>query len=174
MDALLIIDAQENMLDDKDGVYQSKDKLSKLIALLEKARQKGIKTIHVQNNGSPGDPDEKGSTGWMIKKELQPRFGEYVIDKNHMNAFEGTNLRRIIEENKIDSLFICGFQTNYCVTETTKAILERGLNCVVIRDAHSTYDEEDVDAQTIIQKFNEEYKTRVQMKETNEVIRSWE
>lgn len=92
--------------------------------------------IHVRNSGDPGDSDEKGTPGWHLVHEPLPH--EPVIDKTKNNAFAGTNLHQwICPEAEI---VIVGMQSNFCISETCKAALERGNSVILIKGAHATDD----------------------------------
>ena len=92
--------------------------------------------IHVRNAGDPGDPDERGSDGWQLVYEPLPH--EPVIDKTKNNAFAGTNLHEwICPEAEI---VIVGMQSDFCISATCKAALERGNSVILIKGAHATND----------------------------------
>lgn len=49
--------------------------------------------------------------------------GRYAFD-----AFVGSNLDHILEQNSVEDLFLCGFTTDRCVAKTMRTALEKGFN----------------------------------------------
>lgn len=92
--------------------------------------------IHVRNRGDPGDSDEQGTPGWHLVHAPLPH--EPVIDKAKNNAFAGTNLHEwICPEAEI---IVVGMQSDFCVSATCSAALQRGNSVILIRGAHATSD----------------------------------
>ena len=59
--------------------------------------------------------------------------GRYGFD-----ACKGSNLEQQLRENKIETVFICGFTTDHCVKETMNSLMEKGFNCIMISDCTAT------------------------------------
>ena len=54
--ALLVVDAQVNMFDEKLGLYRAKEVLQIIADLLSKARAAKVPVYYLQNEGGPEDP----------------------------------------------------------------------------------------------------------------------
>src|SRR5258705_9789021 len=102
--ALLLIDAQRNMLEGATAIVHPSDVLRVLRRLLAEARDEGAPVIHVQHCGPAGAPDEPGTEGWEIHPVLAPLAGERVVQKRTPSAFEGTDLARVLESLAIGRL----------------------------------------------------------------------
>ena len=51
-------------------------------------------------------------------------------------------------------LFVCGFATEFCVDTTVRAAASRGMDIVVLSDAHTTSNRPHLDAESIIAHHN--------------------
>lgn len=134
----MLVDAQRNMLEGKDPVPGAKAVRSALEDLLASARAKGSVVIHVQNNGSVGEPDEFETVGWeLVFAQVE---GEVVVQKSEPNAF-GSNpqLAESLREMGVDRLVVAGMQSEFCIKETCLGALREGFLVVVPTGAHATY-----------------------------------
>ncbi len=152
--ALLIIDAQVNMLLGENPVYQAGVVKANLLHLLEKARQKDITVVFVRNNGGAGSPDTPGSPGWEIDPAFSTRAGDVTIDKWYPDAFKETTLQAELAARGIRSLVIGGMQSEYCIDATSRGAVELGYQVTVANDAHSTYASGSSSASDIIERIN--------------------
>jgi len=76
--ALLIIDAQNEMFDPSNPVYQSEKLLENLQSLIKKARSAKVPVIYVQHNDAGL---VKGTDFWQIHSSLTPDEGDSVVQK---------------------------------------------------------------------------------------------
>lgn len=83
--ALVIVDAQRNMLEGAQPVPSAVAVKAAISDLLDKARAAGSVVVHVQNDGSSGDPDEPGTPGWELV--FEPEDGEIVVRKDQCDSF---------------------------------------------------------------------------------------
>src|SRR5215208_3281471 len=72
--------------------------------------------------------------------ELQPRAGEYVVNKNRYSGFLATNLEQILTDHGIRTLILCGVTTNMCVETTARDASQRDYRVYVVREATGEYD----------------------------------
>ena len=62
----------------------------------------------------------KGTWNCEFADEVQPQESDIILQNRvNFSAFRGTQLKNIIEEKGVKSLFVVGFLSNVCVTETT-------------------------------------------------------
>jgi len=133
--ALLVIDVQNGVV---EYAWKRDTTISKIAALVDKARESNTEVIWVQHSEDDMPID---SLSWQIVPELKPASGEKIIHKLWRSSFEETELEDVLEELKIEHLVISGAQTNYCVRHTIHAAIERGLDVTLVEDAHTTMDE---------------------------------
>lgn len=141
---LLVIDAQEAFV--QEGLYQ-KDVMVKNIQVLEDVcRQKDVEVIFVCHNTKKFT---KQSKGWNVYPAIAPMEGETVIEKWYNSAFKDTELLEYLDERSIDTLIICGLQSEYCIDTTCKVAFEYGLDVYIGKDCTSTFDQKDLTAAQI-------------------------
>ena len=63
-----------------------------------------------------------------------PTENETVIIKKRFSSFYETELEEVLQQNKIDTLFIAGFSGDVCVRMTTMDAFNRGYNLFWISD----------------------------------------
>lgn len=159
---LVIVDAQVDMFIEGAAVYEAEGLLERLSEVIARARQGGTAVIFIQNNGSPGEPDEPGTPGWEIHPRLAPEQGEPVLQKDTADAFESTPLQDLLAESGVRELIIAGLQTEYCVQATVQGAVRLGYAVTLIADGHSTYDDE-LPAKEIIDQYNRQVAGIVQV-----------
>jgi nicotinamidase-related amidase len=138
--ALMLIDVQRNMLEPPAPVPSAAAIRDALQDLLLRARQAGALVIHVQNDGSPGDPDEPGTDGWQLVFPAGP--GDLIVRKDQPDTFAANPaLAGELAAQEITGVIIAGMQSNYCVAESSRGALKQGLQAILASGAHATYDE---------------------------------
>ena len=152
--ALLVIDAQVNMFDESFPIYQGKQLLENLKALIIKAREQDIPIVYIQNNGRRGDPDEPGTTGWEIHPILAPVEGDIVAQKDESSGFNKTKLHQQLQAKGIKKLIIMGMQSDVCIQTNCRNAYDLKYNVVLVGDVHSTFDSETAKAPEIIERIN--------------------
>ncbi|WP_457099929.1 isochorismatase family protein [Microbacterium sp. P5_E9] len=132
--ALLVIDAQNGVL---AGAHQRDAVVTNIAALIGRARSESVPVVWVQHSdeGLPIDSD-----AWQIVPELTPAAEGVVIRKEYGDAFEATELERVLAEGGIGHLVISGAQTDACVRATLHGGFVRGYDVTLVSDAHTTED----------------------------------
>ena len=150
--ALLVIDVQNDVVGqayDRDAV------VGRIATLVDGARAGGVPVVWIQHND---DYLSVGSDDWKIVDVLLPADDEPRIDKQYRSSFESTPLEDTLAALGVDSLILCGAETNNCVRHTMHAALERGYDVVLVSDAHTTWHgtwgDVSVDGRTIIDEQN--------------------
>jgi nicotinamidase-related amidase len=77
----------------------------------------------------------RGTPGFEIVPELEPRPSEAVLDKITFSAFEGTPLAMILRDCGLTAFAICGIATEIGIDPTVRHGADLGLVPVVIQDA---------------------------------------
>jgi nicotinamidase-related amidase len=157
--ALLVLDVQVNMFDPEFHVVDGDRVLATIGALVAQARAAGAPVIYVRNDGGPGEPDERGTPGWEIHPQIAPLEGDIVLDKSGPDAFEGTDLGQELQKRRVGSLVIVGMQTELCVNTTCRRAAQLGFEVTLVRDGHTTFDWDEIDAVDAIRKYNAELST---------------
>ncbi|PFE03861.1 cysteine hydrolase [Bacillus cereus] len=152
--ALVVIDVQEGMYTANGPVHNGQKLLETLQELIQKCRSNEIPVIYVQHNGPKGHPFEKGKPAWNIHSDIAPKDGDTIIEKETPDSFHKTNLRKVLEDKEIEHVIISGMQTEYCVDTTTRRAFSEGYKVTLIRDAHSTFDSEQLSAEEIVKHHN--------------------
>lgn len=135
--------------------------------LVEACRKKGIPVFWIKQNRLagrkdifPGTFDSRlmdlihqvlpraflgGTWDTEIYDELKPFIeeGELVIEKPGWSAFENTPLQRYLNDMGVNTLFVCGFLTDFCVESTVRSASDRGFLTVVASDACAASSRED-------------------------------
>ena len=118
--ALLIIDAQVNMFDEKLRLYRSQEILKIILELLSKARATGTPVFYLQNEGGLEDPDRRGTEGWKIYPPILPQAGDVVIPKSSPNGFTTTALENELDRLGVKRLVVVGMQSEFCIDATCR------------------------------------------------------
>lgn len=153
--ALMIIDVQLGMFDERFPVYNGEALLETLKALIARARGAGIPLIYIQHDGQGDDPLRPDLPGWVIHPDIQPAPGDPVIRKLHPDAFQETGLQETLEKLGIKNLVIAGIQTEFCVDTTCRRAYSLGYNATLVEDGHSTWDTGQLKASQIIAHHNQ-------------------
>ncbi len=130
--ALLIIDIQDFYFPGGDLPLKEPGKAAANASLLaDHFRNNGMPVIYIKHNYEPG-----GSINILVK----PAPGDMIFTKDKANSFVGTGLEDYLRKQHIDTLVICGMQTQMCVEATTRAASDLGFTCILVEDACTTRD----------------------------------
>ena len=155
--AVLVIDAQLCAFDGvrSEACFESKELLEKLVILIMGARKNKVPIVFIQHCGFPGQLYEEGTDQWIIHPEISAIAGEVIVQKRQSNSFDGTVLEDILNNDLgVKNVIVCGLQSEFCVTNTCIAAMELGFGAIVASDAHSTWSNEEDEAQEIIARQN--------------------
>ena len=137
-DAFIVIDMQTLIVN--ANPYNRDETVANIDKLISVCRSKKIPVIFVRHDDGPGEPLEKGTDGFKITKELTPREGEKIFDKNFNSAFRKTGLREYLDAMGAKQIIICGMQTEFCIDATIKVAFEYEYDVTVVRDGVTTLD----------------------------------
>lgn len=137
---LLLIDVQRNMLEGTGAIPAASTIRPALAALLDQARAADAVIVHVQNDGSDGDPDQPGALGWELV--FPPGDGELVIRKDQADTFAANpDLAGLLRERGVERLVVAGMQSEYCIQATARGARAAGFDVVLVSGVHATYDD---------------------------------
>ncbi len=148
--ALIVVDMQNDFCDSKGGLALHggdptliQQMAPRLRRLLEAARKKGLKIVHVRTHHS----DWTDSESWLGRHtsdfricfpgswgadyfagfepldddgEYKPGAHEYVVTKHRFSGFVGTDLDQVLRSRGIRSVIMTGEATNVCVESTAR------------------------------------------------------
>lgn len=132
--ALLVVDVQNDVV---GAAYEKDEVVGRIADLVERARASDVPVVWVQHSDE-GMPI--GSEPWQIAAELLPAEGEAIVQKQHGDSFEGTDLEEVLAERGVARLLVTGAETDACIRSTIHGAFARGYDTVLVSDAHTTGD----------------------------------
>jgi gluconolactonase len=137
------------------GHAKEQNVVANVAALADACRAKGVPVIHVWyivEDGAPGlklnaplfqgvkDTGAlvRGSWGAAPAEGLEPKDGDYVVEKMRMSAWQGTRLENLLAGLGRDTIIITGAWTNMSIEHTSRTGADKGFFMVVPEDGCST------------------------------------
>ncbi len=161
--ALIIQDMQNDVIIEggafaesgSPGHAKEQNVVANSVKLADAARAKGVPVIHVHyivEEGAPGlklhaplfqglkeaGAMVRGSWGAAPAEGLEPKKGDYVVEKMRMSAWEGTKLEQLLIGLGIDTVIVTGAWTNMSIEHTSRTGADKGYSMVVPEDCCST------------------------------------
>jgi gluconolactonase len=158
--ALLIIDMQNDVVHPKGGWASAGSpahaKAQKAVphikALAERARARGLPVIHILHAMTEGGRDAAqnaplfrslvesgnnlaGSWGAQPVAALKPKPGDFVVFKQRVSGFTGTDLENKLTGLGARRLIVTGGWTNFAVEGTCRDGADRGYEVILVSDA---------------------------------------
>jgi len=128
--ALLVIDVQNFYFPGgRSELVEPEKAAAKAAVAILAARETGNPIIYIQH---------KSSAGMEINDIVKPVAGEKIFVKEEVNSFLGTGLKEYIDGLAIDTLVICGMQTQMCVEAAVRAAHDFGYGVILLHDACAT------------------------------------
>ncbi len=168
--AFVLIDAQQGLLEGQDAVPDAAGVLDRLVTLLTAARAAQTLIVHLQNDGAVGTPDEPGTPGWYIHPKVAPETGEIVIRKTQDDGFADTELAELLACMGVTRIAVAGLLSEMCVSATVRGAFARGLQVVLVHDAHATYDLDEIPASIVSRVAEHALGDQLELTNTNRVI----
>ena len=154
--ALVVIDAQQAMFRTPGYVpYEGEAVIDRIASLIARARDARVPIYFVQHDEGPDGDLTPGKPGFPFVAKLTPRASDNVTVKHHGSAFHDTDLDAKLRKAGIDSLVICGMQSEYCVDAAVRSAKEHGYRVTLVADGHSTFDTKILKAKDIVAHENE-------------------
>lgn len=122
--ALLLIDLQNDYFPGGLFPLWNTDRtLSNILAAIAKAREAGILIVHIQHIANPqagiAPFFNAGTDGANIHPDvLRAAPDAPIVTKEYADSFHHTNLEKVLSENVVEGLLVCGMMTQNCVTHT--------------------------------------------------------
>ncbi|GMT45341.1 MAG: hypothetical protein IEMM0006_1173 [bacterium] len=133
--------------------YTSKNVLSNTKEVVAAARKQGIKVMQAPLILDKTDKERYKKTPFPAR--LLKRFtkgtwkaeftdGVYqdtdiiVRGRYGFDACEGSDMEQLLKENRINTIYVCGFTTDHCVKETMDSLIDKGFHCILVSDCTAT------------------------------------
>lgn len=134
---------------------REQNSISNIARLAERCRQVGVSVIHVHLLVPPGAPGVtlnaplfedlvdsqalvRGTWGGSPVAGLEPQDGDFVVEKNRMSAFEGSQLETILKAEGRDMIIETGAWTNLSIEHTARTGADKGYVMIIPEDGCST------------------------------------
>ncbi|MED1201789.1 isochorismatase family protein [Heyndrickxia acidicola] len=152
--ALLVIDAQQELIEGKDG-EEAVWKKDHLIQNINEAVEKALKEEHFIVFIRDLDVAEGKGKGFDIHQAIKVPAASRIYDKKATNSFYGTPLLDVLKENKIGHLVIMGCKTEHCIDSAVRTATVNGFDVTLVEDGHSTSSTKVLPAEQIIEHHNQ-------------------
>jgi gluconolactonase len=161
--ALLIQDLQNDVIIAKGafadsgspGHAKEQNVVANVMKLAAACRRKGVTVIHVWYVVEKGAPGLKlnaplfeavkstkglvrGTWGAKPAKGLEPKKGDYVVEKMRMSGWQGTKLETLLAGLGVDTIVVTGAWTNMSIEHTARTGADKGYVMIVPEDGCST------------------------------------
>ncbi len=164
--ALLVIDVQKELFEKSTPIYKADELLENLCSLIDQAHNTGVPVFFIQHSSHKSL--QRGTEGWKLHSKLHPQAIDYLVEKQHANAFEKTNLRELLDSLNIQQLVITGLVTHGCVKATGLGARELGYSVILVKDGHSNFHQQ---APQLIAEWNKKLSLEgVKLLATQEVV----
>lgn len=161
--AVLVIDMQHDYCSPGyyiDNAGYDTARLSKPIGSIRRvlvaARRNGLAVLYTRHGRPDADTAgthpsgatpfpltaARGQPGWQIVPELAPKPADRVIEKSTCNAFFSGELDRLLRNQGIRHLAICGNTIDVCVHSTLRAAVDLGYECLLLADCCGAVNDE--------------------------------
>lgn len=139
MQALLVIDVQNGIVDFKDF----KEELAMIEHVISDFKEKNLPVIFIRHiDDAEESPLYRGSVGSELHASIK-EYADIVIEKQTPSSFFKTNLADLLENFGVKHVFITGFNTEFCCMFTAIAAFDRGYEVTFIENATGTVNTED-------------------------------
>ena len=161
--ALIVQDMQNDVIIDGGAFADSgspdhareQNVVANVQRLADACRAKGVPVIHVWYLVEPGAPGLKlnaplfqgvkdtnalvrGTWGAAPAEGLEPKDGDFVVEKMRMSAWQGTRLQNLLDGLGRDTVIVTGAWTNMSIEHTSRTGADLGFSMVVPENGCST------------------------------------
>ena len=151
--AVLVIDVQRGLCQGAEAAFDADGVIDRINLVTSKARRANLPVVLIQHESNGGSL-QHGTDGWQLAEKLVVQPTDTLLRKTATDSFHKTDLHSILQQFGVESLVICGFQSDFCVDTTTRRALALGYPVTLVSDGHSTVDNELLSAAIISQHHN--------------------
>lgn len=138
MKAMLIIDIQEG-LTSKKGLHKTSLFFETVNSAIKKYREQKQMLIFVHHNNNQL---RSGTKEWEIDKRIDKWEGDMILQKQHGNAFEKTELKSLLLQKNIKELLVCGLVTHGCIRATCLGGINEGFDTCLLSSGHTNWNKD--------------------------------
>ena len=137
---LILIDVQTGFDAPSWGERNNPDAERNIERLIAGWRASRRPVIHVRHDSvEPHSTLRPDAPGNAIKDVATPGPDEPVVGKHVNSAFIGTDLESRLKAHASDTVVLCGFTTNHCVSTTARMAGNLGFKTFVLSDSTVAY-----------------------------------
>jgi nicotinamidase-related amidase len=151
--ALLIIDAQQALIDGNNGeqgVFNKEKLLKNINNVVDQALAANVPIIFIRDT----DVANGVGAGFQIHKDINIPSHSVIFEKAATNSFYGTPLKEYLNDRKIGHLVIMGCKTEYCIDTAVRTATINHFDVTLVGDGHSTSNSKVLSAEEIIRHHN--------------------
>jgi nicotinamidase-related amidase len=145
--ALVVVDMLKDHLTPgrPSEVPRARDIVPALKKRIEDARKSGVPVVYIVDQHEPDDPDldvwgahnVKGTDGPEIWPDLAPASSDRIVSKSTYSAFVGSDLLKVLDELKVETLILTGCLTELGILATATDAMQRGFAVEVPPDSQA-------------------------------------
>jgi nicotinamidase-related amidase len=135
MKALLVVDIQTRFIKGSNA-YEEERFIKTVNHAIDTFRVAGdliVYVHHIKGDIAPGTP------GWEFDERIHMEDDVPIVWKTKGNAFDGTNLREILDEHDIEDVTVCGLVTQNCIRSTCIGSIEKGYKTYLIKNGTTNW-----------------------------------
>ncbi|WP_313017928.1 cysteine hydrolase family protein [Acetoanaerobium noterae] len=138
--ALLVIDVQNEYFTGKMKVTYPINSFDNILAAMDYAKESNMLIIIIQHTALNGDSFVKNTDEWKVHRKIMEKHHDYILEKNKSSSFHHTDLDRILQNDKIETVVISGYMTQMCCDTTAREANHKGYKVEFLLDATGTID----------------------------------
>ena len=147
---LIIINAQNGLLDATQVGRNNSEAEKNISQLLSFWRSKNRKVIHVKHvSDSPSSSFFRNSSGCEFLESLAPQNNEKIVEKTKSSAFVDTDLESLLSKEEGVNIILAGFTANECIDATARDAVSLGFESYVVGDATAMFDVRDTNGKLL-------------------------
>lgn len=152
--ALIIVDMIKDNIQTRKhfGISSEAKKLVPDLALFIKYfREKGFPVVYANDSflkndfifsGKIKEHAIRGTEGSRVIDSISPQEGDIVVNKLRFSAFYKTDLDQVLRRLGIDTVFVTGISTMWCVFLTAADALSNDFRAVIVEDLTACHKKE--------------------------------
>ncbi|MEA2077843.1 MAG: isochorismatase family cysteine hydrolase [Candidatus Marinimicrobia bacterium] len=135
MKALLVVDIQERFIKGSHAYEEDRfiRTVNKAIDSFRKAGDFIVYVHHIKGDVVPGTP------GWEFDQRVHKDNNAPNVWKTKGNAFDGTNLREILDEKNVTEITVCGLVTQNCIRSTCIGCIEEEYKTYLVKNGTTNW-----------------------------------
>ncbi|AFS01244.1 cysteine hydrolase family protein [Lentilactobacillus buchneri] len=141
--ALIVIDLQNGL----NKVFNFPELVAKINRKIDAYHQANLPVVFMQH---VDDELVYGTDSWQIVSGTHRLETDRVFLKYHSDSFYETGLESYLRHQTVNTLDVCGLQTEYCIDTAIRVGHDRGFRMITTSGLNSTFDTDDLTAQQII------------------------